>query len=162
MTTTHSSISQDYFDELCIENHELFEGNVNDAVQETIEQLKGTALEHISWTFPTGDNRTKIQAFQLALNESNGAALLEYIDESSSSPVEETTMFRHLFLVQDGFAKLCQSYCGWNATSAKRSSSSPTNNAKVDTDDVGGPFPATTTGQQQSQLLLRFKPRFPP
>lgn len=52
-----SFVSQDYFDELCLENAELFELSESDAINETIKQLESSnaSLEHLSLTFPKSD-----------------------------------------------------------------------------------------------------------
>lgn len=94
-------ITQDYFDELVLENYEIFEGDEEDAVKETLVQLQGTDLQHIECSFPRG--RSHIQAFQMALKERNVRLLMEYLEDDSRG-----SMFRHLFLVKNGFQQLSQ------------------------------------------------------
>lgn len=90
-------ISQDYFDELVLENHEVFGGDKEDAVKETLVQLQHTELQHISCTFPNPTDRSHIQAFHTALEQRNAHIVMEYLNDAQRS------MFRCLFLVQNGF-----------------------------------------------------------
>lgn len=72
----HTMITQAYFDELCLENQELFEGTQEEAVQETITQLltfdknkdkPSNSIQHLCQTFPTPDCSVRPSITQLTL-----------------------------------------------------------------------------------------------
>ena len=132
--TTISFITQEYFDELCIENFELFEMNdTTEAVQETLVQIHRLSAssgrsdtgstKHLTLTYPDElgrDVRTRIREFEQALrtlSECHEAfnvpplLLLEAVYERIHStgtddvtPNDDRELFTHLFLIHDGFS----------------------------------------------------------
>ena len=120
-----SHVSQDYFDELCIENYEVFDMTCpQEAVLETIKQLQTSAvssgcacsLRHLSLTYPDesgSESRSKIRRFL------NGLDFLELAQDPSVSDCElhldflrccmlldedDNSQYVELFLVKDGFS----------------------------------------------------------
>lgn len=86
--SNNKSISQEYFDELCLENREIFDDlSEEEAVQETVHQLRQTtsnqqqqqqaSLQHLTLTYPTSAQgiavRERISAFNSALQSLAGA-----------------------------------------------------------------------------------------
>lgn len=64
-------VSQEYFDEICVENYEMFEEDSYDAaVEETLLQLQGKDLRHISTTYPESHPaiRQRISRFKSAVS----------------------------------------------------------------------------------------------
>jgi len=127
-TTNNNCITQEYFDELCLENLEIFEGTEEEAVQETVTQLQASSssssqLQHLTLTFPSSSNvaiRARMAQFQAALAQLaerdshtvlpeqqplqtiHEALIVQDEQEQDSSLL----MMAHLFLVEDGFSIL--------------------------------------------------------
>lgn len=121
-----SRISQDYFDELCVENYEVFDmGSNEEAVAETLTQLKSRQANtaHLSLTYPNDQSalkiRSQIRDFNTALRTLEGSSddcheIQSALDAIGSalrekSPREaaathDCSLFHHLFLVERGFA----------------------------------------------------------
>ncbi len=120
-------VTQEYFDELCIENFEIFEMNDKvEAVQETLVQLhrlsasagRSNSTKHLTLTYPDEFGhaiRTRIREFEESLrilSEYHGAVvppLLEAVYErihrtDDVSPNGDIKLFTHLFLMHDGFS----------------------------------------------------------
>jgi hypothetical protein len=121
-----SFVSQDYFDDLCIENYEVFDmSSPQEAVEETIKQLRSSArsssgtacsLDHLTLTYPDESGRearNKIRSFHEAMHyldhiehtyltdclvklDTLQTMLVDRCDSDSSIYVE-------LFLIHDGF-----------------------------------------------------------
>jgi hypothetical protein len=110
------SISQEYFDELCVENYEVFEmSSEEEAVAETVNQLQsqGSATAHLSLTYPTSakEIREKVRDFQAALRTLDAIDLdrLEEIQRALGTVRtalidQENNIFPHLFLIEKGFS----------------------------------------------------------
>jgi hypothetical protein len=100
------SISQEYFDEVCLDNAGIFELNEVDALQETIDQLRVQgSLDHLSLTFPTSkeglearDERSRVLTLIEDLNVSRNhldKALREVKDILDSGRTHQLDMFLH-------------------------------------------------------------------
>ena len=93
------TISQEYFDEVCLENRDDFELDEDEAVQETIQQLSSSLgggdnkllPSHLSLTFPTseqGIKERKVNAcIQSCIAQVQAAALG---DDDAPAPLSET------------------------------------------------------------------------
>ena len=110
-------VSQDYFDDICVENYELFsEDSYEAAVEETITQLKGKSLRHISLTHPDSENGPAIRrdisqvlfALESIKSENENAISLETLDGilGSSDTASNRYLFHHIFVVNGGFGAL--------------------------------------------------------
>jgi hypothetical protein len=107
-------ISQQYFDELCIDNYEVFEMScTEDALNETISQLQGQNLAHLTLSYPddnAGKIRGQIQRFRATLRSleatNNHNELSQRGLESIRSNLqdeENRSLFTHLFTAEEGF-----------------------------------------------------------
>ena len=103
MMSTLSFITQEYFDELCIENYEVFEMNdTTEAVQETLTQLQQSSrssgvcshsttgsTKHLTLTYPDEFGchiRKKISEFQESLH-----TLKSFLDSTERSTTTDAT-----------------------------------------------------------------------
>lgn len=103
-------ISQEYFDEVCLENAELFDLDPDQAVQETIQQLKAPCCTHLSCTFPTSpqglEERAKRKEFVSALEHFSENDLSKSIGVVSSLMKENSESFGALLVMNHGFEKI--------------------------------------------------------
>lgn len=106
-------ISQAYFDEVCLENAELFDLGEAEAVKETIVQLSAEGLHHLSLTFPSSDNGIKDRQIQ-----QNIKVLVDSLEGDTENAVKDTLRLwkdeaRHwdqqIFLAENGLEKLINS-----------------------------------------------------
>lgn len=109
-----SFISQDYFDELCVENYEVFEMSCKEeAVTETRTQLQSRQVStlHLSLTYPDNEAtgiRSQIRGVQAALRILENADDLDKIQQSldivhlAFQDEQESNLFSNLFMVEQG------------------------------------------------------------
>jgi hypothetical protein len=101
-------ISQEYFDEVCLENAQLFDLSEEESLRETLEQFSDQDLRHIVSTFPSAKDtqREARQAFQEALAELNDDNLEANLDLIREKLQENPSVYARLIVVHQGFTKL--------------------------------------------------------
>ena len=112
-----SMISQEYFDEVCLENAELFDLHPDEAVAETIAQLQiEDDREHLTCTFPTSEEGIRERQLSTQLGEALEALATGDLEDALShlqailtcATAENLGRSTHLLLSRNGLETLLE------------------------------------------------------